>query len=65
MAEITRLGQTLMHVPALHWIVADDVNACNKILTNLLKKFGKIFYLLNNYKNASEKALPHENKGFH
>uniref|UniRef100_A0A182SKX6 galactosylgalactosylxylosylprotein 3-beta-glucuronosyltransferase n=1 Tax=Anopheles maculatus TaxID=74869 RepID=A0A182SKX6_9DIPT len=25
-AEIIRLGQTLMHVPRLHWIVADDTS---------------------------------------
>ncbi|XP_058447331.1 galactosylgalactosylxylosylprotein 3-beta-glucuronosyltransferase S [Malaya genurostris] len=39
-AEITRLGQTLMHVPHLHWIVADDTDSCNQYLNNLLKKFG-------------------------
>lgn len=40
-AEITRLGQTLMHIPNLHWIVADDTENCNRFLNNLLKKFGK------------------------
>lgn len=39
-AEITRLGQTLMHIPYLHWIVADDTPVCNTFLNNLLKKFG-------------------------
>ncbi|KAK7862681.1 hypothetical protein R5R35_000925 [Gryllus longicercus] len=39
-AELTRLGQTLMHVPNLHWIVADDNQACNDMVTKLLKKFG-------------------------
>ncbi|XP_055545540.1 galactosylgalactosylxylosylprotein 3-beta-glucuronosyltransferase S [Wyeomyia smithii] len=39
-AEITRLGQTLMHVPNLHWIVADDTESCNPFLNQLLKKFG-------------------------
>ncbi|XP_055638873.1 galactosylgalactosylxylosylprotein 3-beta-glucuronosyltransferase S [Toxorhynchites rutilus septentrionalis] len=39
-AEITRLGQTLMHIPNLHWIVADDTENCNRLLNNLLKKFG-------------------------
>lgn len=39
-AEITRLGQTLMHIPYLHWIVADDTSVCNNFLNNLLKKFG-------------------------
>lgn len=40
-AEITRLGQTLMHVPNLHWIVADDVDSCNSYLDTLLDRFGK------------------------
>ncbi|XP_062546033.1 galactosylgalactosylxylosylprotein 3-beta-glucuronosyltransferase S isoform X1 [Armigeres subalbatus] len=39
-AEITRLGQTLMHIPYLHWIVADDTTVCNSFLNNLIKKFG-------------------------
>lgn len=39
-AEITRLGQTLMHVPYLHWIVADDTDNCNRLLNGLLKRFG-------------------------
>lgn len=39
-AEITRLGQTLMHIPYLHWIVADDTPLCNRFLNNLLAKFG-------------------------
>lgn len=40
-AEITRLGQTLMHIPKLHWIVADDHDSCNVFLNNLLNRFGK------------------------
>lgn len=43
MPELTRLGQTLMHIKNLHWIVADDQEICNPILTNLLKKTGKRF----------------------
>lgn len=38
--ELTRLGQTLMHIPKLHWIVADDHDSCNSFLTNLLNRFG-------------------------
>lgn len=41
--ELTRLGQTLMHVKNLHWIVADDNEACNPSLVKLLKKFGRYF----------------------
>ncbi|XP_065340698.1 galactosylgalactosylxylosylprotein 3-beta-glucuronosyltransferase S [Cloeon dipterum] len=42
-AELTRLGQTLMHVPSLHWIVADDNPACNPFLTEIFQKFGLPF----------------------
>ena len=40
-AELTRLGQTLMHVPNIHWIVADDNRSCNVMVEKLLKRFGK------------------------
>lgn len=40
-AELTRLGQTLMHIPALHWIVADDTPQCSSMINGLLPKFGK------------------------
>ncbi|XP_061516197.1 galactosylgalactosylxylosylprotein 3-beta-glucuronosyltransferase S isoform X1 [Anopheles gambiae] len=39
-AEIIRLGQTLMHVPRLHWIVADDTNSCSEVLNSHIRKFG-------------------------
>lgn len=42
-AEITRLGQTLMHIPKLHWIVADDSDSCNAFLDHLLRRFGMCF----------------------
>jgi Glycosyltransferase family 43 len=38
--ELIRLGQTLMHVPSLHWIVADDTDSCNPHLGSLLASFG-------------------------
>lgn len=41
LAELTRLGQTLMHVPNLHWIVADDNAVCNNMLDDLLLDFGE------------------------
>lgn len=41
LAELTRLGQTLMHVPNLHWIVADDNSVCNNMLDDLLLDFGE------------------------
>ena len=43
-AELTRLGQTLMHIPNLHWIVADDNPTCNNYLDNLLIQFGEFIY---------------------
>ncbi|XP_031623283.1 galactosylgalactosylxylosylprotein 3-beta-glucuronosyltransferase S [Contarinia nasturtii] len=39
-AEIVRLGQTLMNVPNLHWIVADDTDSCNPQLDEFLNRFG-------------------------
>ncbi|GAB0092221.1 Galactosylgalactosylxylosylprotein 3-beta-glucuronosyltransferase [Sergentomyia squamirostris] len=39
-AEIVRLGQTLMHIPNLHWILADDVDGCNPYLDVILNDFG-------------------------
>ncbi|XP_005177433.1 galactosylgalactosylxylosylprotein 3-beta-glucuronosyltransferase S isoform X1 [Musca domestica] len=38
--ELTRLAYTLLHVPRLHWIVANDHNACNPYLDTLLNRFG-------------------------
>lgn len=46
LAELTRLGQTLMHVPNLHWIVADDNAVCNNMLDDLLLDFGEFEDLL-------------------
>lgn len=40
-AELVRLGQTLMHVPNLHWIVADDTDSCNQHLDEFLNRFGE------------------------
>lgn len=41
--ELTRLGQTLMHIPKIHWIVADDNTECNIFLEYLFNKFGKFY----------------------
>jgi beta-1,3-glucuronyltransferase S len=40
-AELTRLGQTLMHVQRLFWIVADDSESCNPLLDKILDNFGE------------------------
>ncbi|XP_037800469.1 galactosylgalactosylxylosylprotein 3-beta-glucuronosyltransferase P-like isoform X2 [Penaeus monodon] len=38
--ELTRLGQTLMHVPRIHWIVAEDTNNTNPHVLELLDHLG-------------------------
>lgn len=45
-AELVRLGQTLMHVPNLHWIVADDTDSCNLQIDEFLNRFGKFYLVL-------------------
>lgn len=44
-AELVRLGQTLMHVPSLHWIVADDTDSCNHHIDEFLNRFGEFIAL--------------------
>lgn len=43
-AELVRLGQTLMHVPNLHWILADDTDSCNQHIDEFLNRFGEFFF---------------------
>ncbi|KAH8353691.1 hypothetical protein KR084_012700 [Drosophila pseudotakahashii] len=38
--ELTRLAHTLLHVPRLHWLVADDQEKCNGFMDTLLNRFG-------------------------
>ncbi|KAH8282887.1 hypothetical protein KR054_010579 [Drosophila jambulina] len=38
--ELTRLAHTLLHVPRLHWLVADDQQKCNDFMDTLLNRFG-------------------------
>ncbi|KAH8341372.1 hypothetical protein KR059_004298 [Drosophila kikkawai] len=38
--ELTRLAHTLLHVPRLHWLVADDQQKCNDFIDTLLNRFG-------------------------
>lgn len=60
-AEITRLGQTLMHVPNLHWIVADDTDTCNAYLDIMLSRFGEysffFFIDMSMKSNIDEKSM--------
>ncbi|KMY89295.1 galactosylgalactosylxylosylprotein 3-beta-glucuronosyltransferase S isoform X2 [Drosophila simulans] len=41
--ELTRLAHTLLHVPRLHWLVADDQEKCNDFMDTLLYRFGMPF----------------------
>ena len=38
MAELVRLAQTLLHVPAIHWIVVEDADSLSKPLIDLLAR---------------------------
>ncbi|EDW03101.1 galactosylgalactosylxylosylprotein 3-beta-glucuronosyltransferase S isoform X2 [Drosophila grimshawi] len=38
--ELTRLAYTLLHVPRLHWLVANDQEKCDTFLDTLLSGFG-------------------------
>ncbi|KAH9636487.1 hypothetical protein HF086_002187 [Spodoptera exigua] len=38
--ELTRLAHTLMHVPRLHWIVADDQPLCSDVVYDILRRSG-------------------------
>lgn len=37
-ADLTRLCQTLMHVPKLHWIVVEDAENPTDLVTKLLRR---------------------------
>ncbi|MBN3318161.1 B3GA3 glucuronosyltransferase, partial [Atractosteus spatula] len=39
-AELTRLAQTLMHVPSLHWIVVEDAPASTALVGGVLRQSG-------------------------
>ncbi|KAF6715918.1 Galactosylgalactosylxylosylprotein 3-beta-glucuronosyltransferase 3 [Oryzias melastigma] len=42
-AELTRLSQTFLHVPQLHWIVVEDSPQKTPLVSDLLKKSGLIY----------------------
>lgn len=61
--ELTRLGQTLLNVPKLHWIVADDRNVTNDAVVERLQTLGIPYtYLLTpmpaEYRKPKYKAKP-------
>lgn len=38
--DLTRLAQTLLNVPAVHWIVVEDNSALSPAIASLLKRYG-------------------------
>lgn len=38
MAELTRLGQTLLHVPAIRWVVVEDSESISESVAGLLAR---------------------------
>lgn len=38
--ELTRMAQTLLNVPAIHWIVVEDANATSPAVAALLSRYG-------------------------
>ncbi|CRK98564.1 CLUMA_CG011911, isoform A [Clunio marinus] len=61
MAELTRLGQTLMHVQNIVWIVADDSESCNPRLDTLLSNLGLPYIHLSSpmpFMYKSHKSIP-------
>ena len=45
-AELTRLGQTLLHVTQLTWIVVEDDRAVTDRLKHILQKFPSLNIVL-------------------
>lgn len=38
--DLTRLAQTLLNVPAVHWIVVEDSSTLSPAIASLLKRYG-------------------------
>ena len=43
LAEITRLGYTLKHVPNIYWLVIEDADKPTELVTKLLQKINVPF----------------------
>ncbi|XP_013144905.1 PREDICTED: galactosylgalactosylxylosylprotein 3-beta-glucuronosyltransferase S-like isoform X1 [Papilio polytes] len=48
--ELTRLAHTLMHVPRIHWIIADDQPLCSNVVLNILRRTYLPFTLISSPK---------------
>ncbi|KAH8273996.1 hypothetical protein KR044_007423 [Drosophila immigrans] len=59
--ELTRLAHTLLHVPRIHWLVANDYERCDTFMDILLNRFGIPFTHLSSpmpHKFRSTKPAP-------
>ncbi|CAK8682986.1 unnamed protein product [Clavelina lepadiformis] len=54
-ADLTRLAQTLLHVPNLHWIVVEDAERKTPLVTKFLKYSGLQYTHLNSKTDANYK----------
>ncbi|XP_046451160.1 galactosylgalactosylxylosylprotein 3-beta-glucuronosyltransferase S-like [Daphnia pulex] len=63
MAELTRLGQTLSSVPALHWILVEDAPNCNPAVGKLLRRLGIPFTHLASAMPSAYKKLKNPPRG--
>jgi Glycosyltransferase family 43 len=45
--ELTRMAQTLLNVPAIHWIVVEDNNSTTPAIRALLDRYGMPYTHLN------------------
>ena len=62
-AELTRLGQTLLHVKNLHWVIAEDSQYCSKMIFSLVERLNIPYTHLTSpmpeiYKNLEMKDRP-------
>uniref|UniRef100_A0A915KMK8 Galactosylgalactosylxylosylprotein 3-beta-glucuronosyltransferase n=1 Tax=Romanomermis culicivorax TaxID=13658 RepID=A0A915KMK8_ROMCU len=60
-AELTRLGQTLMHVPNFHWILVEDAKQIDPVVGRLLQRLKLNHTYLN---QPTEKIKDAKAKGF-
>ncbi|KAL7643435.1 UNVERIFIED_CONTAM: hypothetical protein RMT77_005417 [Armadillidium vulgare] len=62
--ELTRLGQSLLLVPRLHWIIAEDSYNCTDTIIDLLNSLGSPYtYLLSPMPNGYRKKKGAKPKG--
>lgn len=57
-AELTRLAQTLLHVPNLHWVLAEDASDCSDRIPSLMRRYRIPFTYVASPGPAKYKRLP-------